>query len=315
MEPNPDIQNDPLVSIITINYNHSGVTCEMLESLYHISYKNIEVIVVDNGSPDDNPKIIKEKFPRIVLIETGENLGFAGGNNLGITRSHGKYILLLNNDTIVTVGFLEPLVNKMESDPAIGAVSPKIRFFYNPDTIQYAGLTPINPYTIRSRAIGFSEKDVGQYEKDSVTAYAHGAAMMFSKEVVQKIGLMSTSFFLYYEELDWGFRLRQSGYKIFYVHNSLIFHKESITTGKISPLKTYYINRSRLLYMRRNVHGLQFLISILFQSFIAVPKNALKYLIQGKFSLFKAYHNAVCWHLKNMFNKKLHQHPFLNPDS
>jgi len=315
MVPNPGMQNQPLVSIITINYNQAGITCEMLGSLFQITYKNIEVIVVDNGSREDSPKIIKEKFPRILFIQSPENLGFAGGNNLGITQSHGKYILLLNNDTVVTQGFLEPLVNKMESDPTIGAVSPKIRFFFNPDTIQYAGLTPINPYTMRSRAIGFSEKDEGQYEKDAVTAYAHGAAMMFSKEAVQKIGLMSTSFFLYYEELDWGFRLRKAGYKIYYVHNSLIFHKESMTTGKISPLKTYYINRSRLLYMRRNVHGFRFLISILFQSFIAVPKNAAKYLVQGKTNLFKAYHNAICWHLKNMFNKKLHQHPFLNPDT
>ncbi|MEI7983846.1 MAG: glycosyltransferase family 2 protein, partial [Bacteroidota bacterium] len=182
----------PLVSVITINYNHSGVTCQMLESLYKITYQNIEVIVIDNGSVEENPKIIKEKFHQVKFIEAGVNLGFAGGNNLGISLSHGKYILLINNDTIVTETFLEPLVKKMESDHSIGAVSPKIRFFHTPDTIQYAGLTAINPYTIRSRAIGFGEKDTGQYETDTLTAYAHGAAMMFSRAVVEQIGLMST---------------------------------------------------------------------------------------------------------------------------
>ena len=299
--------NAPLISVITVNYNHSAVTCDMLESLFRVTYPSLEVIVIDNGSPDDKPAIIKERFPQVTYIETGVNLGFAGANNLGINRSHGKYILLINNDTVVTDNFLEPLVNKMESDPSIGAVSPKIRYFYAPDTIQYAGLTPINSYTIRSRAIGFAEKDIGQYEKDAITAYAHGAAMMFSRKVVMEVGLMSEAFFLYYEELDWGFRLRQAGYKIWYVHDSLIYHKESVTTGKESPLKVYYLNRSRLLYMRRNVHGLTFGVSLLFQTFFAIPKNTLKYLFQGRPDLMRAYHRAIAWHLKNMFNRELHR--------
>lgn len=303
--------NVPLVSVITVNYNHSAVTCDMLESLFRITYPSLEVIVIDNGSPDDKPAVIKERFPQVTYIETGVNLGFAGANNLGINRSHGEYILLINNDTIVTDNFLEPLVNKMESDPSIGSVSPKIRYFYAPDTIQYAGLTPINAYTIRSRAIGFAEKDNGQYEKDTVTAYAHGAAMMFSRKVVMELGLMSEAFFLYYEELDWGFRLRQAGYKIWYVHDSLIYHKESVTTGKESPLKVYYLNRSRLLYMRRNVHGPTFGVSLLFQAFFAIPKNTLKYLFQGRPDLMRAYHRAIAWHLKNMFSRELHHQPQL----
>lgn len=302
----------PLVSIVTVNYGHSEVTCEMLATLFRCTYPSLEVIVVDNCAPGDNPKIIKEQYPQITLIEAGENLGFAGANNLGIERSKGEYILLINNDTEVTEGFLEPLVDKMRSDPNIGAVSPKIRYFYNPDTIQYAGLTPINSYTVRSRSIGFAEKDTGQYETDTITAYAHGAAMMISREAIRKIGLMSTAFFLYYEELDWGFRLRRSGFKIYYVHNSLIFHKESVSTGKMSPLKTYYLNRSRLLYMRRNVYGFRYLISILFQSLIAIPKNAIQFMLQGRFDLARAYQCAIGWHIKNMFNKKIYGHPYLN---
>lgn len=301
----------PLVSIITVNYGHSDVTCEMLHSLYRISYPSIEVIVVDNCGPDDNPAIIKEQFPQVELIRASENLGFAGANNLGIRHAKGKYVLLLNNDTEVTQGFLEPLVQKMNSDPRIGAVSPKIRYYYTPDIIQYAGLTPINSYTIRSRAIGFGEKDTGQYESDSITAYAHGAAMMFSMETVKKIGLMSTAFFLYYEELDWGFRIRKAGYLIYYVHNSLVYHKESVSTGKSSPLKTYYLNRSRLLYMRRNVFGLTYLVSILFQGFVSIPRNIFQFLFNGRFDLLKAYLNAVGWHLKNIFNKSIYGQPYL----
>jgi GT2 family glycosyltransferase len=301
----------PLVSVVTVNYGHSEVTCEMLSTLFNCSYPSLEVIVIDNCAPGDNPGIIKEQFPQINLVEAGENLGFAGANNLGIEISRGEYILLINNDTEVTAGFLEPLVDKMRSDPSIGAVSPKIRYFHNPDTIQYAGLTPINSYTVRSRSIGFAEVDTGQYETDSITAYAHGAAMLISRSAIRRIGLMSTAFFLYYEELDWGFRLRKAGYKIYYVHNSLIFHKESVSTGKMSPLKTYYLNRSRLLYMRRNVFGFRYIISILFQCLIAIPKNATHFVLQGRFDLARAYQRAIGWHVKNIFNKNIYGHPYL----
>ncbi|TSA24091.1 MAG: glycosyltransferase family 2 protein [Bacteroidetes bacterium] len=299
----------PLVSIITINYNHADITCQMLESLSLITYPHYEVIVIDNGSPDDDPKIIHEKFPQVTYLETGENLGFAGANNLGICMSKGKYILLINNDTVVTPGFLKPLVDKMESDPEIGAVSPKIRYYFLPDTLQYAGMTPINSFTVRSHSYGYMEKDTGQHDQDRISAYAHGAAMMVSRKVVEQVGLMSLVFFLYYEELDWGFRIRQAGYKIFYVHNSLIYHLESVATGKQSPLKTYYLNRSRLLYMRRNVRGPKSIIPILFQLLVAIPKNMIHFLLQGRVDLFRAYCRAVGWQIRTVFQKFIHQHP------
>lgn len=302
----------PLISIITVNYNHSEVTCDMLQSLSQITYPNIEVIVIDNASPDDNPGIIKERFPWVTLILNAENLGFAGANNEGIQRSRGDYILLLNNDTVVTTGFLEPLIRKMQSDPLIGAISPKIKYFYEPDTLQFTGITPINPYTGRSQGIGFGKKDTGQFEIDTLSAFAHGAVMMISREAIRKIGLMSVAYFLYYEELDWGYRLRQAGYKIYYVHDSLVFHKESVSIGRLSPLKTYYLNRSRWLYIRRNVKGYKFLISILFQFFFSIPKNSFTYLLQGRKDLFLAYHSALWWHVKNLFKKDLFGNPCLN---
>lgn len=310
MSDHQEVQKElPLVSIITVNYNHADVTCEMLESLSLITYPNYEVIVIDNGSPDDNPKIIHRKFPQVTYVETGENLGFAGANNLGMCMSKGKYMLLINNDTIVTPGFLEPLVEKMELDPKIGAVSPKIRYYYLDNTLQYAGMTHINSYTVRSKAYGHMEKDNGQHDKDRISAYAHGAAMMVSREVVEHVGLMSLAFFLYYEELDWGFRIRKAGYKIWYVHNSMIYHLESVTTGNQSPFKTYYLNRSRLLYMRRNVRGIKGIIPIMFQLFIAIPKNMIQYLLKGELKLLCAYCRAVGWQIRTIGHKFIHEHP------
>ena len=301
----------PLVSIVTVNFNGSEDTVELIESLTRITYPNIEVIVVDNHSENDNPHIIKERFPAVVLYESNVNMGFAGGNNLGIMRARGDYVLLLNNDTIVDKGFLEPLVARMQSDPRIGCVSAKLRFYYDRSVIQFAGYTPIDHHTMRSFAIGYREKDKGQHDKDKEIPYAHGAAMMVSMNVIKEIGIMSYIFFLYYEEADWSYRIKKAGYTIWYVHNSLVYHKESISVGKLSASKVYYQNRNRIVFMRRNVHGKDFYIGILYQLTVAIPKNALKYLAKGRISYFYAYVRAVGWHLKNIVNPLIHDNPFL----
>jgi len=300
-----------LVSIVTINYNHSDVTAACLDSLKKISYPNIEIIVVDNASPNEDSSWLQEKYPCINYIRSEKNLGFAGGNNLGIKQSKGELILLLNNDTEVEPGFLEPLVEKIKNNPDAGAVSPKIRYHHTPDMLQYAGFTPIHKLTVRNHAVGFNQIDKGQFDKDSVTYYAHGAAMLVPRPVIEEVGMMADIFFLYYEELDWGYRIRESGRNIYYVHNSLVYHKESISTGFYSPLQVYYLNRSRILYMRRNTKGLGYLMALFYLLFVSIPKNYLAFLVKRKFPLLKAYHNALGWHLKNLFNSGIHQRPAL----
>jgi len=302
----------PLVSIVSVQYGHAEVTIDMVLSLRKISYPNIEIIIVDNASPDEHPEIVKEKCPEIIYIESDKNLGFAGGNNLGFKVAKGKYILLLNNDTEVEQGFLEPLVEKMENDESIGIVSPKIRFYHSPDTLQYVGYDPINSITQRGGAKGFGEKDKGQYEKDELASYGHGAAMMVSMKAIKEVGLMADIFFLYYEELDWAHRIRDAGYKIYYVHNSIIYHKESISTGgRVSPLRAYYMTRNRIMYLRRNFSGLTYFFAILYQLLIAVPKNATLIAIKAKPKYIRAYALGVFWHLANAFNKKVKESPRL----
>jgi GT2 family glycosyltransferase len=301
----------PLVSIITVNYDHCAVTCQLLASLRRITYPSVEIIVVDNASPNEDPGMIRKNYPEVTLIRSSKNLGFAGGNNLGIRQAKGEYILLLNNDTEVDPGFLEPLVGKLESDSRIGAVSPQIRFFHHPDTFQYAGSTPINPYTVRSHGIGYKEKNQGQYDRDAQTAFVHGAAMLVPVRVIRSVGLMAECFFLYYEELDWGNRIRKAGYDLWFVHNSVVRHKESVTTGKLSPLKIYYMNRARLIYLRRNISGVTFLIALLFQVFISVPKNTARYTLFGTRGQLRAYLSAIGWHLRNIVSHEIHSNPAL----
>lgn len=299
----PDNSN-PLVSIISINYNRLDDTIELFDSIRQNDYSNIELILVDNGS-DKNPDTIKSSFPQLQLIKNKRNLGFAAANNIGIKHAKGKYILLINNDMVVSPGFLSPLVQKLESENIIGIVSPKIYFHNNPNIIQYAGFTNIHPITIRNKGIGFKEADKGQYDQSVATYYAHGAACLFRASLIEKVGYMSEEFFLYYEEMDWCKRARNHGFKIFYVPQSVVYHKDSLTIGYESPIKTYYLNRGRLIYMRRNVKFPLLIVSSLYQLLFAFPKNYILFLIQKKRSHAKSYRNAYGWFIAHFFDKNL----------
>lgn len=287
----------PLVSIITINYNESAVTLDLLESLRKISYPALEIIVVDNASPSDNPDVIKERYPEVKLIKSEENLGFAGGNNLGVKASRGDFLFFINNDTIVGDGLIEPLVETLQKDEEIGMVSPKIKFHWDPSLIQYAGYTPMSKWTIRNSSIGYHEKDDGLFDIPGETESIHGAAMMVPRRVLEQVGMMTEIYFLYYEEHDWAEMIKRAGYKVFYQPKGSILHKESLATGKNSPLKTYYISRNRILFARRNFKGLSLMISLLFQAFISIPKNTLTFLLKGQMKHLKAFWRAVLWNL------------------
>lgn len=305
MNMNSTNNDVPLVSIVTINYNGAAVTMELLKSLRKVTYPNVEVIVVDNASKE-SPDPIKEAFPEIVLVRNKENLGFAGGNNEGFKVAHGKYLLMLNNDTEAAPDFLFPLVSRLEEDPGAGAVSPKLVYYGTDGLIQYAGSSRINPYTGRSSFIGSKEKDCGQYDCCNPTHYAHGAAMMIRRSLLEEIGMMADLYFLYYEELDFCERIREAGYKIWYVGNSVVYHKESMTVGKENPLKTYYMTRNRLVFMRRNVKGIKLLISLLFFTLVSVPKNTLKYLKGRRYDLLKAFYQGYLW---NWYNFNIYDNP------
>lgn len=287
----------PLVSILTVNFNQAEVTCQLIRSLHRITYPNIEIVVVDNGSEQDDPRVIHSQFPDIIYLETKKNLGFAGGNNFGLSECTGDYVLFINNDVEVEPDFLEPLVNIFTEFPEVGMASPRIHYYNQPGLIQYAGSTPINPFTIRNKGIGWSQKDTGQYMDSRITAYIHGAAMIVPRKVMEDVGLMYDDYFLYYEELDWCHRVAKAGYQILYVGKSLVHHKESVSTGKNSPLKTYYLTRNRLLFARRNFSFWERIGSMLFFTFISLPKNLLFFVLKREWELMRPFMKGVWWNL------------------
>ena len=304
-------KNFPLVSIISVNYNQSQVTLEMLESLGGISYPNIEVIVVDNASPNDNPDIIKENYPDVKLIKMVKNLGFAGGNNVGVTHAKGELVLFLNNDTEVEPDFLEPLVKVLMENEKVVMSSPKLLFYHSDGKklIQYAGAKAINPYTGRGYNIGSYQIDAGQFDESRETDLGHGAALLVKMDMMKEHGLMPDIFFLYYEEHDWCTMLRDRGLKAWYVAESKVYHKESISIGKNSPLKAYHMARNRVLYLRRRTSWPVFVICMIYFSFIATPKQMLSFLIKGEFNLFVAFNKGIFW---NFFHfRGVHENPRL----
>lgn len=277
------------LSIITINYNGLKDTCELIDTL-PLEDNSIEVIVVDNGSTQDEVTTIEERYPQVKVIRSKENLGFAGGNNLGIKAAQGKYLLFLNNDTLLKplASDLRPLLTRLESSPKMGMICPKIKFSWGNQLIQFAGYTPLTPITIRNKAIGCGEVDHGQYNTAHPTPYAHGAAMMIKREVIEKAGLMPECYFLYYEELDWSMMIRRAGYDIWYEPACTIFHKESQTTGQNSPLRTYYITRNRLLFAQRNQSGMTKYFTYLYLIGIVAIRDILKYTFQRRWDLVRA---------------------------
>ena len=257
--------------------------------------KSIEVIVVDNASKEDEATFIEQHYPQVIVIRSKENLGFAGGNNLGIKAARGKYLFFINNDTLLRhqTSDIRHLTNRLESSPKIGVVCPKICFAWGNNLIQFAGFTPLSQITLRNHPIGCGETDHGQYNTAHPTPYAHGAAIMVKREVIEKVGLMPECYFLYYEELDWSMMIRRADYDIMYDPSCTIYHKESQTTGQSSPLKSYYMTRNRLLFAKRNISGPKKILTYLYLTGVVALRDIMKYTLRRRVDLAKATFNGI----------------------
>ena len=250
--------------------------------------------MIDNASTQDEAAFIQKNYPRVKVIRSEKNLGFAGGNNLGIKAAKGKFFFLINNDTIFKDFNVQSLIDRLESSPKIGVVCPKIRFSWGNNPIQFTGYTPLSKITVRNKSIGFGEEDRGQYNIPHSTSYAHGAAMMIKRDVIDKVGLMPECFFLYYEELDWSMMITRAGYEIWYEPNFTIYHKESQSTGQNSPLRTYYITRNRLLLVKRNWNGIKKYISYLYLIILVASRDIIMKAIKGQYVHVKAILKGIC---------------------
>lgn len=293
------------VSIVTVNYNQPQATIELLMTLKNHAFLNLEIIVVDNASKTNNEADFKSIISNLTFIRSEVNLGFAGGNNLGINLAKGDFIFLLNNDTEVPEGCIETMVAELKSNPKIGLLSPLILYHDDKSIIQYAGYTPLNYLTGRNSQIGQFEKNIGQFDNLSYeTGFCHGAAVMCRRLDLLKAGLMDESYFLYYEELDWCEKFKRIGKTINFTGKTFIYHKESLSVGKESKIKTYFMTRNRMLFIRRNTGFFNTFLFSIYYVLIACSKMIFNYLKNGRKDLASCVFKALWWNFTHAKKSK-----------
>lgn len=247
----------PHVTILILMWKGYEVTRDCLVSLRSLDYPNFQVLLIDNASGDGSPKKLAAEFPEVKLISNAENLGFPGGNNVGIREALKQltsYLLLLNNDTIVAPDFLSQMVRVAETDPMIGIVNPKIFFFEPSDRLWCAGGL-YQSWLGTGKMRGVHQRNSKKYDKVQEVSFATGCAFLIKADVVRRIGLMDEIFFLGFEDLDWSVRARQAGYQIYYVPSAVIWHKDSYSQKKNlgKPIKDFYSTRNRILFARKHI--------------------------------------------------------------
>jgi GT2 family glycosyltransferase len=243
----------PLVGIVLLNWNGTDDTIECLDSLSRLSYANRFVIVVDNGSRQPCTAAVMERRPDVEVMESGENLGFTGGSNIGIRRALDRgagYVWLLNNDTLVEPDALTALVEAAEAHQRFGIVGSKIYFAGGERIIDHAGCA-WDPSRCRTGHIGLGEVDVGQYDELTSVDFVDGCSMLARKTVIEEIGLLDDRFFAYLEDLDWCTRARQAGWDIAYVPGSVIHHKGG-SVAEPAPYQHYLFSRNLLRYVSKH---------------------------------------------------------------
>ena len=230
-----------LISIIVLNYNAGELLLNCINSLKKSTYQNIEILVVDNISSDDSHTKCKKQFPDIKLIQNRKNLGYCGGNNVGIKEAKGEFIVILNPDTIVEENWLDEMFNAF-NEFGDGLYQPKIISLNESDIIQSTG------NMIHAFGFGFArdkgKKIIEKKEEIEKIGYASGTCLFTTKKVLEKVGLLDEFIFLYHDDLDLGWRAAQIGINSYYVPKSKIFHAESYSL-KWSAKKFYWLERNR----------------------------------------------------------------------
>ena len=306
-------------AIAILNYNNSEFLQSYLPVLTEYTGSNAKTYVIDNYSVDDSKEIIQDWFPEIGLIELTKNYGFAEGYNRGIRILNEEYIVLLNSDVLVTKNWLEPLLNKLKSDPSIGAVMPKILSLENQDEFEYAGaaggyIDSLGYPFCRGRVFQHVEKDTGQYDDEQEVFWTSGAAMVLKKETFLALGGFDFSFFAHQEEIDLCWRMKRAGLKCMVVPSSTVYHFGGGSLAYDNPNKTYLNFRNNLTTIIKNEpYGkLLWLLPI---RFILDGLAGVKFLISGKpshtWGIVKA-HLSLYTRVFRIFRRKRQEKEFIN---
>ncbi len=269
-----------LVYIVILNWNGKDLTIDCLKSLEKVKYDNYKILLVDNGSTDDSVNVIKKEYPDVEILQLESNIGYAAGNNAGfdlIKSKNPKYIIFLNNDTIVDEYFIEPLVNSLIENSMIGQTVPKIFYANDKKRIWYAG-GKVNLWLGQIYHNGIREKDSSEFSESQYTDYATGCCICMHFRDFEELGGFDTSFPMYGEDVDLSLRIRANGKNIFYVPNSIIWHKVSASvSGELSILKLKRKFLGLIKLFNNHTNYIQ-KVTVTLSWIISIPYLLLKYI-------------------------------------
>lgn len=276
----------PLVAVVLINWNNYQDTLECIDSIQKSTYKNIYIIVVDNNSQNNSVQILNEKAKDIKLILSDENTGFTGGNNIGIRyaiKVNADFILVLNNDTLIEKSAIEGLILASIEHNDVDIFTPKILFHPDRNLIWSAGTT-YDKNKLIGLNYGYKINDSPEFNTIRDLDYGVGCALMVRSSVIKKIGALTEDYFATWEDVDFGLRAREAGFIIRYIPSSIIWHKESSSSGGMdSPQYVYYQTRSALVFQRRWARSLFTQIYGHSYYFAYCLKRSYKFMIYGNF--------------------------------
>ena len=291
---------DNPVSVIVVNWNRARLLQECLCALSRQSYSNFEIILVDNGSSDDSVSLVKENFPAVKVVELAENRGFTGGNSAGLEVANGDFIALVNNDARTDRDWLKKLLQPMLADPSVGICASKL-IIDGTEVIDSAG----NGLT--TGGVGFNRglgTDMQHFSVSELVFGACGAAALYRRSMLAKIGFFDEEFFLYDEDIDLSFRAQLAGWKCKYVSDAVAHHKGNESSERLSDLHVYYHTRNLELVWMKNMPGgliLRFLHHKLIQEVAAFGYLCLRH---GRWKPFFRAKRDVIRMLPNLSKKR-----------
>ena len=280
------------ISVIISNYNGEKWLQGCLDSLYIQTYKNFEIILVDNDSEDDSCELVKKNYPEVIVIQNKEDLGFSGGNNVGLKRAKGEYILLLSNDTVADKNYLRNFIKAFDEIPNLGVAQSKIVLMSNPDKLDSCGAFWTDSTFLYHYGVG-KDQSLPRYNKSFPVFSVKGASMLIKKDLVDKIGLFDDDFWCYYEETDFCHRVWLAGYECWYYPKALIHHAVGGTTTTFfkSDYIQFHSNKNKIRSFLKNFELINllyilpvFLSLLVFLSFIWLLQRKPGYF----FSVYKS---------------------------
>jgi len=290
-----------MITVIIPNWNGRNLLEECLGSLERQTFRDFEIIVVDNGSTDGSKEFIRDRFPDVKIIEMKENTGFASACNAGIRESKGDLIVLLNNDANADEKWLEKMVSVFEKHPEIGFCASRILFKDDSGIIDSAG-DEFSTWGFGYKR-GHGEEDDARFNEETSVFSACAGAGVYRKEMFERIGYFDEDFFAYYEDIDLSWRAWATQYRCLYVPEAVVYHKEKATSGKDNDRYLYLVQRNQELVLAKSVPA-EVLLVCLPAHFLFVIASFLWYFMRGKAGIFIRAKNDALKMIPKMLKKR-----------